>query len=119
MRAVAALTPKNAAAPDVPRSRRSPFGLRASHAIDAMLSITNSLADFHTGEKGFTLSKRGELAVLDELARAMPQGGLELAEPACWGAAASNASSRAAGRRGAAPVARARRGAPSRRRGAF
>ena len=42
-------------------------------------------------EKGFTLSKRGELAVLDELARAMPQGGLELAEPACWGAAASNA----------------------------
>ena len=51
----------------------------------------NSLVDFHTGEKGFTLSKRGELAVLDELARAMPQGGLELAEPACWGAAASNA----------------------------
>ena len=29
--------------------------------------------------------------MLDELARAMPQGGLELAEPACWGAAASNA----------------------------
>ena len=54
---------------------------RVPHAIDA----------FHTGEKGFTLSKRGELAVLDELARAMPQGGLELAEPACWGAAASNA----------------------------
>ena len=61
---------------------------RVPHAINAR---RNSLVDFHTGEKGFTLSKRGELAVLDELARAMPQGGLELAEPACWGAAASNA----------------------------
>ena len=59
------------------------------HAIDPL--SPPRLVDFHTGEKGFTLSKRGELAVLDELARAMPQGGLELAEPACWGAAASNA----------------------------
>ena len=71
MRAVAALTPKNAAAPDVP-------------TVAARLAARRR-------EKGFTLSKRGELAVLDELARAMPQGGLELAEPACWGAAASNA----------------------------
>ena len=65
--------------------------------------------------KGFTLSKRGELAVLDELARAMPQGGLELAEPACWGAAASNAV--VARDRGAAGGSAGwpSRGAPSRR----
>lgn len=71
MRAVAALTPKHAEAPDLP-------------TVAARLAARRR-------EKGFRLSKRGELAVLDELARAIPTGGFALAEPACWGAAASNA----------------------------
>lgn len=84
MRAVAALTPKHAEAPDLP-------------TVAARLAARRR-------EKGFRLSKRGELTVLDELARAIPTGGFALAEPACWGAAASNAVLA----RGKGPAARLR-----------